>query len=206
MRTLIAMTALLMGIPAFGSWDTNSWPSTNRYRIPVTTNYLAATNYWAKEHVDEWDQTSTTNYIPELTYELLGAYNDFVAAGYQLPIGGYSATNNPTATNGITRSWTNIYWTSIVDSPSTNTTENWYGTNQLTNVYNDILVTVTSEISGGMTNYYTNSVTNITVTTTVFAVTSPTNIDWNLDVEWKLGQSWIIVNGCTSRSIVDGIF
>jgi len=161
----LIFTALCICSSAFGSWDTNSWSSTNSYRIPVTTNYLAATNYWAKEHVDVWTQTSTTNYIPELTNDI---------SGYLGPIGGY--------TNSGSRTWTNIYWTDIQADVPTNTTAGWYGTNQVTNVYT-FIVTVD-----------TNTVTN-TLTTSVLSITAPTNIEWNLDVQWIWGfDSYLALN------------
>ena len=143
-----------------------------------------------------WTATSTTNYYPAITnvplyYDPSPPFLTF----YQSPIGSY--TNS-------TRTWTNIYWTDIQANTPTNLL---YGEEEVT--FDIFLGWVTNVTSGynstntatNVQSWVTGGVTN-TVTLELLAITAPTNIAWNMDVQWIWGfdghqalqERWQVLN------------
>lgn len=157
MRTFIVLTALLMGIPAFGSWDDQSWPSDTSYRINSPTNYLVKTNYWGKEHVEIWTATSSTNTFPANVTNTVPGYTPFIVL----------STNAP-----ADEVWTNTFWTDIQTDVPSNTWSTWGSTNTITNV------------TEWVTIIETNTFVTNTITIEVYRTVEPVNIEWDLDVQW----------------------
>ena len=173
-RSLIFL-ALFICNNSLATWDSSSWPSESSYRIATPTNYLTATNFSAKKHVDVWSQFSTTNFIPITTNATPNGWDNLISS----PALDVDNTN-------ATHTFTNTYWTDAQVSPSTSITFNWTSTNYYTNSQ--------TFMHEDVTNYLTNI---------LFAVTSIDSIPWKFDVQWMwefdtqqaLQERWRILNG-----------